>query len=191
MEAFLAGSLPSLLPVGVTWVLHVYQGKFDLLRKLPSRLAGYKAWLPADRRIVVLVDRDDDDPMALKSSLEALAQAAGLTTKTSCGTDVWQCANRIAVEELEAWFFGDWEAVRSVYPRVSATQRSKAGFRDPDDIAGGTWEALERLLKNAGYFKEGLRKVELATEVARTFDPDRCTSTSFRQFRAALESATA
>jgi hypothetical protein len=29
--------------------------------------------------------------------------------------------NRIAVEELEAWFFGDIEALRAVYPKLSAT----------------------------------------------------------------------
>jgi hypothetical protein len=58
----------------------------------------------------------------------------------------------LAIEELEAWFFGDMDAVRALYPRVPETLEQRAGFRDPDAIRGGTWEALERILQRAGYF---------------------------------------
>ena len=47
------------------------------LQRLPERLAGYARWLPADYRIVVLLDRDDDDCHELKREMEATASRAG------------------------------------------------------------------------------------------------------------------
>ena len=63
---------------------------------------------------------------------------------------------------------------------------SQAKYRDPDAITGGTWEALERLLQKAGYFKTGLRKIEAARSIAAHMDPTRNTSQSFQVFRSAL-----
>ena len=74
--------------------------------------------------------------------------------------------NRVAIEELEAWYFGDWEAVQAAYPGVNANLPQKAGFRDSDAVQGGTWEAFERVLQKARYFKNGLRKIEAARTVA-------------------------
>jgi len=61
MEAFLRALLPRLLPQDRSFEVHPFQGKNDLLGKLESRLRGYAAWIPADWRIVVVVDRDDQD----------------------------------------------------------------------------------------------------------------------------------
>jgi hypothetical protein len=94
--------------------------------------------------------------------------------------------NRIVIEELESWYFGDWTAVRTVYPRVAATITSQASYREPDTIKGGTWEAFERVLQKAGYFKGGLRKIEAARAIAPHMDPTRNTSRSFQIFREAL-----
>jgi hypothetical protein len=94
--------------------------------------------------------------------------------------------NRIAIEELEAWFFGEWSAVRQAYPRVSVRIPSQAAYRASDSIAGGTWEALERVLRKAGYFNQGLPKKEVANAVGRYMDPDANTSPSFLIFRAAV-----
>ena len=139
-----------------------------------------------------LVDRDDDDCVVLKEKLEKIAAAASLKTKTAVGAGrKFQVVNRIAIEELEAWFFGDWEAVRNAYPRVPVGIPEKAVYRDPDSIAGGTWEALERVLKNAGYFTTGLRKIELARSVARHMDPRRNRSRSFRALVEAIDSVLA
>ena len=52
----------------------------------------------------------------------------------------------------------------------------------PDAIAGGTWEAFERVLRQAGYFGGGLPKIEVAREMAKHMDPARNTSASFGQF---------
>ncbi len=189
MEAALEFLLPKLLG-DVQFQIIRFQCKDDLLKKAPERLRGYASWLPVGWRILVLVDRDDDDCVELKAKLENMAAAAGLLTKTGAGND--QCfhvVNRIAIEELEAWFFGDWSAVRRAFPRVSATIPQKAGFRDPDAVAGGTWEAMERVLKKAGYFSAGLRKLELARSVAEHMSPQNNTSRSFQAFVGAVTAA--
>lgn len=185
MEAALRSLLPRMLGDS-SFEVHAYQCKQDLLKRLPKRLKGYSKWLPENWRIVVLVDRDDDDCVALKRDLERIAADAGLRTRPGSPTS-WQVANRIVIEELEAWFFGDWEAVRAAYPRVNPNVRAKARYRDADGIAGGTWEALERLLRAAGYFETGLRKIEAARAIAERMDPARNDSKSFHAFRVALE----
>jgi hypothetical protein len=191
MEAFLIELLPRLLDGQATFTIHTYQGKSDLIGKLGSRLRGYAKWLPNVVRIVVLLDRDDDDCIALKQRIEQIAEAAGLLTRTAAGGRRWQVVNRLAIEELEAWFFGEWSAVRGAYPRVSATIPKQAAYREPDAIAGGTWESLERVLKNSGYFSGGFRKVEAASAIGKHFDPGRAQSCSFVAFRDALLEATA
>ncbi|WP_231636395.1 DUF4276 family protein [Burkholderia sp. MSHR3999] len=80
-------------------------------------------------------------------------------------------------------------AVQAAYPRVPANLPQKAPFRDPDAILGGTWEALERVLKLAGYFSTGLRKLELARSVASHMDPAQNKSRSFQAFVDAVEAA--
>ena len=182
MEAFLGSLLPRMLPADRTYEVHAFQDKFDLLLNLPMRLRGYRRWLPADWRLVVLVDRDGDDCHELKEKLESIAGESGLTTRTSAGGRPWQVANRLVVEELEAWYFGDWEAVRGAYPRLPATVDQRARYRNPDAIRGGTWEALERIMQQHGYFSTGLRKVEAARAVGRLVDVQRNRSRSFARF---------
>lgn len=185
-EAALHSILPRLLPESEFQIIR-FQGKQDMLRNLPARLRGYSSWLPENWSILVLIDRDNDDCMELKGRLEAMARDARLSTKSSvqAGTR-FQVALRIVIEELESWFFGDWEAVRAGYPRVSATTPNKERFRDPDGITGGTWEAMEQVLQRAGYYKSGLGKIELARTVAQYMDPARNKSRSFQAFHEAI-----
>jgi hypothetical protein len=187
MEAALYHLLPNMLG-GTDFEVRRFQCKDDLLQKLPMELKAMGTWLPDDWTLLVLVDRDDDDCQSLKANLEAAAKTARLKTKTTTAAGKrFQVVNRIVIEELESWFFGDWAAVQAAYPRVPATIPRKAGFRDPDAIAGGTWEALERVLKKAGYHQTGLRKAELARAVAPNMNPEVNTSRSFQAFRDALK----
>ena len=183
MEAFLRALLPRLLPQDRSFEVHAFQGKSDLLGKLEARLRGYAAWLPQDWRIVVVVDRDDDACLNLKARLEAMARRTRLITRSRAHGQQWQLVNRIAIEELEAWYFGDWEAVCSAYPRLPVSVPKRQGFRDPDAIAGGTWEAFERVLQKHGYFKGGLSKIQVARTLGAVLDPTRCGSMSFARFR--------
>jgi len=106
-EAALQNLAPKILGEPDTFAIHPHQGRTDLLAKLPNRLKGYQTWLPQDWRIVVLVDEDRRDCRAQKRVLEQKALKAGLVTKTAAAAGEFQVVNRLAVEELEAWFFGD------------------------------------------------------------------------------------
>jgi hypothetical protein len=160
------------------------------LTKLRARLNAYVSWLPEDWRIVVVMDRDDGDCNVLKEQMEREARSAGLRSRSRSGALPWQIVSRIAIEELEAWYFGDWSAVRQVYPRVAATVPAKEAYRSPDAIQGGTWEALERILQRAGYFRSGLRKIEIARNLGQKINPNHNRSRSFVAFREALLEAT-
>jgi hypothetical protein len=97
--------------------------------------------------------------------------------------------NRIAVEELEAWFFGEWAATQTAFPGLKASIVQQAAFRRSDEIAGGTAKALDRVMRRAGYFPGGLRKVEAARRIGQHFDPEACNSPSFICLRDALAEA--
>jgi hypothetical protein len=185
MEAALRLLVPKVLGQ-LSFEIHSYQGKADLLSCLPARLRGYASWLPPTSRIVVVVDRDDDDCEELKARLERMAADAGLVTRSAAGARPYVVVNRIAIEELEAWYFGDWEAVRAAYPKAPPGVPAKAKYRAPDNIRGGTWEAFERLLQDAGYFAGGLPKITVARAVAAHMVPARNVSPSFCALRDAL-----
>jgi len=182
-ESALTQLLPKILPSNVTSNIHTYQGKPDFFKKVPNRLKGYQASLPPDWKIVVLIDEDREDCLKLKKQLEDMAISAGLITKSSCQKDrSFQVLNRIVVEELEAWFFGDVQAIRQAYPKVSPHLAKQKGYRDPDAIKGGTWEALERVLQKAGYHPGGLEKYKASSEISQYMNPESNRSKSFQVF---------
>lgn len=193
MKAFLDKLLPGLLPSDSTFVVHAFEGKRDLLKKLRPRLRAYQRMMMSyNLRLFVIVDQNGGDCRKLKAQLEEAAHESGLVSRTHTRTRAvespWQVVNRIVIEELEAWYFGDWEAVRAAYPRVKPDITRKKGYRDPDGIQG-TWEVFEEILNQRGYFKTGLRKTEAAQAVAAHFDPDRNRSRSFRVFLEAVYEA--
>lgn len=185
MEQGLRVLLPRMI-ADMPFRIFAYRGKPDLLAKLSKRLRGYRAIGEADQKILVVLDADRDDCRMLKRRLERFAADAGLATRSRPQGAAYTVINRVAVEELEAWYFGDWEAVRAAYPRVPKDIPSQSRYRAPDAIKGGTWEAFERILRDSGYMQGGLRKVEAAREIARHMVPDRNTSPSFRALREAL-----
>lgn len=185
-EAALTAILPKILVDDVTFDFHVFEDKLDLLKRLPFRLRGYRRWLPADWRIFVLIDEDRQDCQELKARLERAAREAGFSTKSHPNSEgEFLVVNRLAVEELEAWFFGDVEALRKAYPRVSKTFHRRAKYRDPDAITGGTWEALGRLLKQD--YPNFLPKRLVAQNIAPHMEPSRNRSRSFQVFVEGLE----
>ena len=186
-EAALSKLVPKILGQEVSFNIHPHQGKPDLLKKLLPRLRGYKPWLPEDWRIVVLVDADDEDCRKLKGHLEKEAEEAGLLTKTAgpAGSR-FQVLNRLAIEELEAWFFGDVEALHATYPRIPFTLGRKARYRDPDAIGGGTWESLHREFRRNGYYTGGFPKISVSRAVSENMVPERNRSKSFQVFRQGL-----
>ena len=75
METFLRNLLPRILPTECTFQLHSFPYKRNLQR-LRDRLRGYARWLPSDWRVVLLVDRDQDDCLVLKQQFAAGGAAA-------------------------------------------------------------------------------------------------------------------
>ncbi|MCW7753546.1 DUF4276 family protein [Desulfobotulus sp. H1] len=143
--------------------------------------------MPENWSVLVLVDRDDDCSV-LKHKLEQAAIRSGFITKRSAASGQrFNITNRIVIEELKAWYFGDWNAVKAAYPKVPVTIPQKAPYCNPDAISGGTWEALERVLKQAGYFSTGLRKAECAREIAMLMDIHQNRSGSFNIFLTAIQ----
>lgn len=192
-EAALHILLPKLLRSGVRYDIRLFQGKPDLLGKLPERLRGYARRIPReDLRILVLIDEDRQSCAALKNQMEQMALDAGLVSKSAATAgQPFRVVNRIAVEELEAWFFGDVPALVKAYPGVRPTLASQAGYRDPDRIAGGTAEALHKVLRAARYYtRTHLPKVEVAQRVAPHMDPAANRSHSFCCFRDGLDALT-
>ncbi len=188
MEEALKILLPRMLPPETTYRMLNFQGKQNLLRQLPARLRGYSSWITDDYRIVVLVDEDRQNCFELKRQMEDAARQAGLSTKTSAGGSRFQVLNRIAIEELEAWFLGDMEALRQAYPRLP--KRLSGKFNNPDAVVGGTWETLEKTMQRHGYFKSGYLKVEAARTISPYMDPARNRSRSFQVFREGLQAMT-
>ncbi len=183
-EVALSNLLPRLMPAGSTFRLHVYNGKQDLLRRLPNRLRGYRGYLPADWHVVVLVDRDNDDCHELKQHLDRAATDAKLTPKSQAQASArFHVLNRIAVEELEAWFFGDIAALRTAYPRVPESLDRKQPYRDPDAIKGGTKERLARVL---GFGRDTYPEIAVARAVSKHMVPERNRSRSFQIFASGI-----
>ncbi|MCL4433554.1 MAG: DUF4276 family protein [Actinobacteria bacterium] len=188
-EKALSVLLPKIVGPDVDFTIHVFQGKRDLLDKLASRLKGYSHWIQGTHtKIAVLVDEDRQNCLALKEKLEKAAAEAGLSTKTAVGNgNPFLVLNRIAVEELEAWFIGDCDALRAAYPRISPSLENTSRFRDPDAVRGGTWEQLDRVLQQAGYHAGGMAKTRAAEEIAVHMDPYCNRSRSFKQFCTGLQ----
>lgn len=178
MKDFLNRLLPRF--VEVRFEVTAFNGKHDLLKNLPSRLSGLKRSMFPGQCIFVLVDRDSDDCHSLKLQLENMARDVGFITRSASGSQEWQLVNRIVIEELEAWYFGDWEAVRAAYANAPEDPSRRQGYRDPDAISGGTWETFERVMKLD--FPGGLRKREAARKIGEQIDPRRSTSRSFKVF---------
>jgi hypothetical protein len=188
-EASMETALRILVPRVVGPVHCTFQrfpGKPALLRQLPQRLRALRRMSVADWLALVVVDRDRDNCRRLKARLDHEAVLAGLSTRASNLDGSMAVVNRIAIEELEAWYFGDWPAVVAAYPRVPITIPNRVPYRDPDAIAGGTWESFERILQRANYFPGGLRKIEAAEQIAPHMDPSRNGSRNFQVFRDAL-----
>ena len=181
-EEALTHILPKILADDVSYEFHVSEGRDDLLEELPKLLKGHQ-WIPDDWRIVVLIDEDRKDCHELKTYLEKAAHEAGFTTKSSAApNEDFQVVNRIAIEELEAWFFGDIEALHAACPRISRNLHAKAKYRNPDAIKGGTYETLECLLIQKKYFTGRIPKLMVAQNIAQHMQPSRNISKSFQIF---------
>ncbi len=190
MQAVLESLLRGMLPSDVTWNLHPLGGRPKMYDRLQHRLKGYSHRLPKTWLIVVMEDQNGRDCHKVKAQLEEFARRANLPTRTNPYAGRFHVINRIVVPCLEAWYFGDWEAVRAAYPRVPEDIPHKPRYRNPDAIPEPTWRLLY-ILQQAGYLPKSLKelpKVTVAKTIAPHMVPTRNRSHSFQVFYHTLQS---
>lgn len=176
--------VPKLLPEHCVTYFQSLGGWQGLVDNLPNLLRGYQRRLTQlgqhDLRIVVLLDADGIAERRLKI-LEDAAQAAGLLTRLQAGEgQLFHVINALAVQELEAWFLGDREAIMAAYPKVGL-QHFKGIDKEPEKHPKPN-DVLWRIFKEARLFLAGKRKREWARTIAPHLDPARNRSASFRYF---------
>ncbi|WP_223163427.1 DUF4276 family protein [Methylococcus geothermalis] len=183
MEEALRHLLPKIIGNRTGWKVINMRSKGRLMKELPDRLRGYKRRMDGGEeiKVIVLIDRDNDNCHDLKRQLEDMARNAGLQTKTAAGTGgaAFQVVNRIAIEELEAWFIGDTTALQCAFTSLRGI-RFPNSFNNPDN--GGTWERLHHFLKQNGIYRNSFPKIAAARNIAKHMDPRRNRSRSFQCF---------
>ena len=154
--------LPRILPPDVLFQTIPHNGKRALERSIPRKLRGWNE--PGDVRFVIVHDQDTKDCRELKQALLALCQDTGR-----------QVLVRIACQEMEAWYFGDVQALAKAYgePKLGKIAAQKK-YRVPDEIPSPK-EELYRLLPEH-------QQIAGAKRVAPCMDIEHNTSESFRQF---------
>lgn len=145
-----------------------------LLDQLPAKLRGY-AHLSDDYTVVVLVDADDDDCVALKQALVGLYESLNARPP--------RVLFRIAVEETESWFLAQPRAVAAAYPRADVRPFAQIA---PDSVVGA-WERLARALGRTPESCTGADKHEWAGRIAPHLDFEEPVSPSLNALVTGLE----
>ncbi len=178
-----------------TWRLHPYKGigrvpkgmtkasdpsKRMLLDNLPRLLSGYGRTHGIDA-VVVILDSDRRSCVDFLGELNSILD--GCQPKPNA-------IFRIAIEEIEAWYFGDRVALLAAYPRAKQDILN----RYKQDSICGTWEVLadaiypggSTAIKMVGWPLPGQVKHEWAEKIGPYLVPDRNTSPSFGKLRDGL-----
>jgi hypothetical protein len=134
-----------------TWNLHSYKGigripqnlnhqadpsKRILLDRLPQILKGY-GQTPGYDAVVVVLDSDRRNCQEFLQELKDLLRNSQPAPQTLF---------RLAIEEIEAWYFGDRTALLKAYPKA------KKGILEKykQDSICGTWELLANAIHAGG-----------------------------------------
>lgn len=147
-----------------------------LLRGYGKTFAGYPKNYPA---VVILVcDLDDKCLKVFRQELFAILETCNPKPETSF------C---IAIEEGEAWFFGDIPAIKMAYPHAKV---AVLNAYENDSICG-TWERLadavfpggSKVLSTNGWQAIGAEKSAWSEKITPYMDIDNNESPSFCYFR--------
>lgn len=188
IETTLNNILSKILKPTDSYLIRVFQGKYDLLSKLPSRLRGYKNYLTEHYRIIVILDRDNDDCIVLKAKLDRIAVEAQLSPKSVVGpSDRFDVLNRIVIQELESWFLGDIYALKFAFPEITNNFVTKNRNLNSDMIVKPS-KKLENILQQNNYYSNGMPKIEVAEKISRYMIPNRNRSKSFQVFCSGIQS---
>jgi len=197
-EKLLAQLLPRILGeqgAPHTWRLKAYKGigrippglsakadpaKRMLLDQLPRLLQGYGK-TPGIDAVVVVLDTDRRNCKDFLQELKSVAQDCNPSPRTLF---------RLAVEEMEAWYLGDREALVKAYPRAKRDVLD----RYAQDSVCGTWELLAdavhaggvAAIKKVGWPLPGQIKHEWAEKMGPFMSLSHNASPSFQKFRDGL-----
>lgn len=176
--------IPRVVPY-ITHEAHDLGCKSQYMKKVGKRLEGYSYMLKREPSwgVVLLRDRDQEDCLQVLKELDHAISQSGLDRASVSGGRLGQVLPRLADEMLEAWFFGDTDAINKSYPRFPRGLKAKRAFRNSDAIRDPA-RRLEQELVKAGYYQAGrMDKFQVAFEVAMQMNVDSNTSPSFACFR--------
>jgi len=145
-----------------------------LLDQLPRLLRGYGK-VPNYGCIIIILDLDD------RNKKQFLSELNNALNTSNPKPDVYFC---LAIEEFEAWYLGDLDAVRKAYPRA---KDSILGSYINDSICN-TWELLadavckggHRALVKKGWQTVGKQKSIWAQEISPNMIIEKNVSPSFK-----------
>jgi hypothetical protein len=151
-----------------------------LLDQLPKLMRGYGK-TPGIDAVVIVLDADKRECSEFLSDLKTAAAACNPTPNTLF---------RLAIEEIEAWYFGDRDALLKAYPRAKLDVLGKY----VQDSACDTWELLadavytggSAAIKKTGWPLPGQVKHEWAIKIGPLMNPHRNISPSFGKLRDGL-----
>lgn len=152
--------LPKILPQDIVFKTIAHSGKSDLQESIPHKL---KAWRQPDVKFVIVQDQDSADCISLKQALLNLTSPSGREVLV-----------RIVCRELEAWYFGDLQAVSQAYGKDITGLAQKKKYRNPDTI-GNPKEELRKLFPRH-------QQLDGARRIAAHMNLENNTSTSFQYF---------
>ncbi len=162
MACLLDQLLPRILPQGIEYQTIPHHGKSDLERSIPRKLRAWNE--PGDIRFVIVHDQDNADCVVLKEQLMRICDGYGKRVLV-----------RIACQELEAWYFGDMQALARAYGNKKiAAYSGKSKYRVPDKIPKPK-DDLYALIPEHQQLSGALR-------IAPHMDIDHNTSASFNAF---------
>lgn len=190
--------LPKILgarTIQVTWRVHAYKGigripkglkpssdasKRILLDQLPKLLSGYGR-TPGIDAVAVVLDSDRQDCTALLEELKLIAARCNPSPRVLF---------RLAMEEMEAWYFGDRNAILLAYPRAKESVLD----RYQQDRICGTWEMLadavypggSTAVSKVGWPLSGQLKHEWADRIGPNMNLESNDSPSFQKLRDGL-----
>jgi hypothetical protein len=149
-----------------------------LLSNLPRLLAGYgRSWQEYPAVVIVVCDLDNKCQKNFRDELIELLNSCNPRPETRF------C---IAIEEGEAWFFGDIPAIKQAYPKA----KDVALNTYVSDSVCGTWERLadavykggSQQLSKQGWQMVGAEKSAWAENITPHMNLDNNTSPSFNYF---------
>jgi len=162
MKYLLDSLLPRILPKDVEFQTIPHSGKRTLEVSIPRKLRGWNE--PGEIKFVIVHDQDTKDCIVLKNHLLQL-----------CKDSTRPVLIRIACQELEAWYLGDFHALSIAYnkPKLLAIGK-KNKYRFPDKIPAPK-EALKKIVPE-------YQQIQGAKIIAPLMDINNNASVSFQQF---------